>query len=330
MKKIYLACLIILSIHNGVKAQLTLTKAANEPISGDSWLTEKFDSTTVVPKNTGTGQTWNFSTFATTSQTNVTTYTTAASVTGYSSFPGSTLAELKGGSESGFYKSSGSNFEFMGFYDNSGPTVLTLTNAAIMATWPISYGNTTNDLTNGTMTSGTMNINFNGSITTNASGSGTVILPGGKTFTNCLMVVANISLAIGATDSYTEKRYSFYHSSEKFPIAEYWYETNVSGSVTNTSFGLDVSSSALATGLNELSEKESQILIYPNPAKNWLNIETGSDKPVTVKISDITGKTMTPPMVTNRVNISELNPGLYFITIENGSHRITKRLMITD
>lgn len=329
MKKIYLSCIAILVIQNGIHAQLTLTKAANEPVSGDSWITKEFDSTTVVPKNTGTGQIWNFSAFTTNTQTSAVTYTTASSAAGYSYFPGSTLAELKGGSEIGFYKSSGSNFEFMGFYE-SGPTVLTLTNAAIMATWPISYGSTINDLTSGTMTSGTMSTNWTGSVGINASGSGTVILPGGNTFTNCLMVVSNISLSIGSTDSYAEKRYSFYHSSAKFPIAEYWYETSVSGTVTGKSFGLNISLSALVTGVNELAEVENQFLVYPNPSKDWINLETGNDEPVEVEISDITGKTMIKQTVTNGINISDLDPGLYLISIKSDSHTVTKRFIVVE
>lgn len=329
MKKFYLTCIAILAIKSGIQAQLILTKAANEPVSGDSWTTKDFDSTTVVPKNIGTGQTWNFNAFAANTQTSVVTYTTASSAAGYSYFPGSTLAELKGGSEIGFYKPSGSNFEFVGFYDNSGPTVLTLTNTAIMATWPISYGSTTNDLTNGTMTTGTMNINFNGSISTNASGSGTVILPGGNTFTNCLMVVSNFALSIGTTDSYDEKRYSFYHSSSKFPIAEYVYETSTSGTVTNTYFNMAVSLSALTTGLNDLTITENQILIYPNPAKDWIKFEGLTEKTV-IEISDITGKVLLKEDLSDVVNTSSLAPGLYIVKTSSNRGTFTKRFTVQD
>jgi hypothetical protein len=327
MKKIYLACLTIFTIHSGIQAQLTLTKSANEPVSGDIWITKKFDSTTVVPKNTGANQTWNFSTFSTTSQTSSVTYTNAAGTVGYSSFPGSTLAEIKGGAEIGYFKSTASTWEFMGFYDNSGPVTLNLSNTAIMNAWPTSYGNTTNDAVSGVMTAGSMTVNWSGFITTNASGYGTVVLPGGNTFTNCLMVVTSISLTIGTTDSYVEKRYSFYHSSEKFPIAEFWYETSTSGSSSTTSFGLDASVSLL-TGINEAIQSEDFILIYPNPAKNWINIKTGNDKPALVEIFDVTGKTVLKQTVTQGLNVSELNPGLYVISTSSGTEKVTQRLII--
>jgi hypothetical protein len=326
MKKLLLFA-TMLAIHNGIHAQLTLTKAANEPVSGDSWTTKKFDSTVVVPKNTGTGQTWNFNTFTATTQTNVTTYTTAASTPGYSLFPGSTLANLKGGSEVGYFKSAGSNWEFMGFYDNSGPTVLTLTNTGVFATWPISYGSTLNDFANGTMTSGTMTINFSGTVSTNASGAGTVILPGGNTFTNCLLVVQSVSLSIG-TDSQFEKIYSFYHSSSKFPIAEYNYQTSISGTVTNTSFNMEVSLPALTTGLNDLDKIENQILVYPNPAKDWIRIDGLTE--AAVEISDITGKILIKENLSDAVNTKGLSPGLYIIKISSERGTVTKRFIVQD
>jgi len=330
MKKIYLTCLAILAIQSGIQAQLILTKAANEPIAGDSWTTKKFDSTTVVSKNTGTGQTWNFNNLTATSFTEVVTYTNSSSTAGYSFFPTSTLAEIKGGSETGYYNTSGANFEFQGFYDSNGPTTLNLSNTAIMAAWPISYGSVNADPLSGTMTSGTMSINWNGTITTNAAGSGTVILPGGNTFSNCLMVVSNISISIGATDTYSEKRYSFYHSSNKFPIAEFKYETSTSGTTTSTYFAFNATQSALTTGVNDLSNKTEHLLIYPNPAKDWISIETGVDHMLSVEICDVTGKVLLKENVTRGVDISGLLTGLYLLNIETDSGKMTKRLIVKD
>lgn len=330
MKKIYLTYLTILAIQSGIRAQLILTKAANEPIAGNSWITKKFDSTTVIPKNTGTGQTWNFNTLTATSFTEVVTYTNSSSTVGYSFFPTSNLAEIKGGSEIGYYNSTGANFEFQGFYDSSGPTTFNLSNTAIMAAWPISYGSVNTDPLSGTITSGTMSINLNGTITTNAAGSGTVILPGGNTFTNCLMVISDVSVSIGSTDTYSEKRYSFYHSSNKFPIAEFKYETETSGTTTSNYFAFQATMSALTTGINDLSKATEHLLIYPNPAINWINIEAGSNQTINIEIFDMRGKVLLNEVVTKGVDISTLSPGLYFLTIETDSRKVTKRFVVED
>ena len=63
MKKLYTLILSIV-LFSGTKAQLSLTKAFNEPVIGNAVATQEFDSTsTAIPKNTGASQTWNFSAF---------------------------------------------------------------------------------------------------------------------------------------------------------------------------------------------------------------------------------------------------------------------------
>jgi hypothetical protein len=326
MKNLYaISCFILLGI-NGIKAQ-TLTKAANEPVSGDSWTVKEFDSTSVVPKNTGTGQTWNFSNLSTSNQTSTVTYTLASTVPGYSLFPGAGVAELKGGSETGFFKTSGSYFEFMGFYDASGPIALNLSNTAVMSPWPITYGSSFSDPLSGAMTSGTMSINWTGSITTSALGTGTIILPGGNTFTNCLMVVRSISIAIGSTDSYAEKQYSFYNSSYKFPIAEFAYEASTSGTVTSTYFKFKATLSALSTGVDEINGESNAIRVFPNPAQSYLNIHSGTTGNLSVEIRDITCKVILKSN-SSMINIEGLDSGLYFLNIQTESGNVTKRLVI--
>ncbi|MCE3258777.1 MAG: hypothetical protein K0S12_418 [Bacteroidetes bacterium] len=326
MKTLLLSGLLIIA-SKGINAQ-TLTKAANEPVSGDTWIKKDFDSTGVVPKNTGTGQLWNFSNFAATSQTSSVTYTTASSAPGYSLFAGANLAELKGGSEIGFYKTSGANFEFLGFYDPSGPVSLYLSNSAVMAAWPISYGSSNTDVVSGTMTSGTMSINWTGSITTTAPGSGTVILPGGNTINNCLLVVSSISMNIGTTDTYAEKRYSFYNSTNKFPVAEFAYETSTSGTTTSTYFEFEATLSALTSGVNELNSELNSVMVYPNPAHDLVKVDSKQALVQSVEILDITGKSVLQTSSADAVDVTAIQPGLYLMVIHTSSGYITKRLVI--
>ena len=64
MKKIYLSILAS-AFAMTVNAQLTLTKAFNEPVVGNVNTQKGYDSTGVIPKATGAGQNWNFSTLTT-------------------------------------------------------------------------------------------------------------------------------------------------------------------------------------------------------------------------------------------------------------------------
>jgi hypothetical protein len=328
MKKIYLTCLNILAIFVMGHAQLVLTKAANEPVSGDSWTRKEYDSTSAVPKSTGAGQTWNFTSLTANTQTHNVTYTTAAGTAGYSLFPGTTLAELKEGTEIGYYKSSGSNWEFQGFYDNVGPTTLFLSNSAVMASWPISFGSSSSDALSGTMSSGSFSENWSGTITTTANGSGTVIFPNGNSLTNCLLVFSDIAITQGTSGSFKEKIYSFYHGSYKFPVVEIVYETSITGTVVSNNFSFEATVSPLITSESDLNEPVSDISIYPNPAGDQLNIFSGSEKVIGIQICDFTGKILIKTNEANCVNVSELSTGLYILTVETSAGKTTKRLAV--
>ncbi|HWY12840.1 MAG TPA: hypothetical protein VN026_16010, partial [Bacteroidia bacterium] len=95
MKKLYTLILSITFAFT-VNAQLSLTKAANEPVLGDVVTQQGFDSTGVIPKNTGGAQTWNFSAFTQNTVVTVSTYTTVASTPSAASFPAATLAQNDG------------------------------------------------------------------------------------------------------------------------------------------------------------------------------------------------------------------------------------------
>ena len=62
----------------------------------------------------------------------------------------------------------------------------------------------------------------------------------------------------------------------------------------------------------------SDISIYPNPAKNQLNI-VGLVDNSNITIYDLSGKVMKEISANNRVscNISDLSSGIYFVKIQN-------------
>ena len=100
MKKIYITLLSGLFI--GQLSAQTITQAANEPVSGDVSSYKGYDSTGVVPKNTGAGVSWNFSSYTINTTTTSSTYTTASSVPAATNFPGATKAEDQGGNNYNF------------------------------------------------------------------------------------------------------------------------------------------------------------------------------------------------------------------------------------
>lgn len=78
----------------------------------------------------------------------------------------------------------------------------------------------------------------------------------------------------------------------------------------------------------------SNLKIYPNPTTGFVNIDLGNqnlESNSIVKLFDIQGRMIsTKEMKTaiDNVNISNLSDGVYLITIENGSSRTTKKIVL--
>ena len=96
MKRIYTTIIASIFISVTVNAQLTLTKAFNEPIIGDAYVNKGFDTVNTVPKNVGANQIWNFSAFTQNTVTSSGTFTSASSVATASNYAGCNLVEDQG------------------------------------------------------------------------------------------------------------------------------------------------------------------------------------------------------------------------------------------
>jgi len=73
----------------------------------------------------------------------------------------------------------------------------------------------------------------------------------------------------------------------------------------------------LITGINKNTSQKNSFKIFPNPAKEILNIENGLNLKE-IKITNLTGKEIINVKGTNRLNVGELQSGIYFIYF-NGS-----------
>lgn len=73
--------------------------------------------------------------------------------------------------------------------------------------------------------------------------------------------------------------------------------------------------------VNEIMDK-NRIGIYPNPVSSLLTIE--AKEPVQISIINILGEEITEQTINGYsvIDVSELNPGVYFISNNNSSHRI--------
>ena len=335
MKKIYLS-IVTIALCFTAQAQLTLTKAFNEPVLGDIDTQPNYDSVGVIPKNTGANQVWNFSAYTSNTVVTVGTYTTVSSTPNGTAYVTATLAESDGQGGYTYSKATATQYEIVGV-ETSGFS-LNFSNTAIAAIWPVSYGYTNTDTFSGTAASGTATGTSNGTINSAASGTGTLIIPGGASFTNVLQVKANqtvnVSLLFGfVTATVVTTDYSYYHASQKFPLLTVNY-TNISGATSSTSASVKVNN-AVVTGITDLNF-DAGFNIYPNPAKNSFNVNLQNSNKANCKIeivNSVGALVQTIDLgsnsdISNTISISHLASGMYMIKTTLGNQLSTRKLIV--
>jgi len=71
------------------------------------------------------------------------------------------------------------------------------------------------------------------------------------------------------------------------------------------------------------------VKMYPNPAKGVVNFSSASKKALNVAVYDLLGKqVLRANAVQSELNISSLNPGMYFVNMTQGSSTSTKKLLV--
>jgi len=71
------------------------------------------------------------------------------------------------------------------------------------------------------------------------------------------------------------------------------------------------------------------IKMYPNPAKGVVNFSSASNVALDVAVFDMLGKqVLRANAVQSQLNISSLNPGMYFVKMTQGSNVSTKKLLV--
>lgn len=108
-----------------------------------------------------------------------------------------------------------------------------------------------------------------------------------------------------------------------------------SGSITTRIDGIEVYNSDI-NALNDIELKENEITVYPNPVQNQLNIKflNNNWSNLDLTLYDISGKILIHKTVDsintfdNRLDVSLLKNGLYFLKITSDRKTITKKINI--
>ena len=84
-----------------------------------------------------------------------------------------------------------------------------------------------------------------------------------------------------------------------------------------------------ATSFNEVEpEFEGDFMIYPNPAKNILNIKLFDNAEGTYKIVNLLGQTVKAGKISkDNIDVSQLKIGLYIIEVNDGEEIMTQKFI---
>lgn len=339
MKKLYTLFLAFVLSAPVIKAQsLSLTQAGYEPTVGDFERRKSYDTTTAVPRNTGTNQTWNFTSLASnTVQATTFSYVSPSSVPSATAYAGCTLVRTDG-SNNEFFKSTATQYELLGSKQSS--VTLTFTNSAINAVWPVNYGYTNTDAFGGTakITSTiTLNGPVNGSVTTSATGTGTLQLPNGITLNNCLQIKSELNgvasftiLFTPLTATLSTTSYNYYHASYKFPVltVNTTAITTPTAALNSKNTTVSVNNDVFA-GINEFT-MDNLVTVYPNPATDFIHVAFNTNQEAKIEIYNQLGQTVLTEIVAaegKNIRISHLNSGVYFLRTTIGNKTVVKKMI---
>ena len=311
--------LLLLGASAMFSAQITLTKVANDPISGN---TVNYNLANGGVNNSATGANTTFSnpglTMGAASQT---TYSTPTS-TEIATFPGSTIKMIDG-TTIVYYKASSTKLEITGMVNPQATLNFNVDNGTHI-NYPTTYGPAQTDTAKGTFSSSSASGLFSGTMTAIADAYGTLII-GNQTYSNVLRVkfTQNLNLYASFDVTYanpigaiTNTAYSYYDASHRYALLN---STNGNISIPLLSINQNVITSF---ALNETflavgnAAKKENLVVYPNPAQDFIGFKGNIDNYSKANIYSLDGKLVkTSDVKSGNIQISDLPPASYFIEI---------------
>ncbi|SEG41156.1 Por secretion system C-terminal sorting domain-containing protein [Halpernia humi] len=314
MKTIYsLATVLFCSI---AFAQTTITKSANDYLSGD---TVNENNLTGTPDNSSTGSGVTFNNNSLTAGTAITGTVSTPSSAETTTYPGTTVKFSDGNGNDIFYKSSPTDLQITGA--TVGGAVLNFnTDNALFIKFPTAFSESYTDTASGTATYTGITVNFSGTITTTADASGTLLLDS-KSFANIIRLKTEqnyiLSLTgLGNIGTLTSTIYSYYDNSNRYPLFTTTTATGVIPlAAINQTSNLAVAQSTVFLGTRNDALKK-KIQVYPNPVQNQLFFGGDLAGYTQVKIFNMEGRLVKSQNIeAEKINISALPAGNYILQL---------------
>lgn len=330
-----LLSLVLLIIALGNKAQ-TLTQTYNEPKVGDYDISWRMDTSAFaggLPLSvTGSNTVWNFTSLAASSVA-LTNYLSPSAVPSASSYAGCNMVQSDNGTFT-FLKSvttPSQQTEIVGL--DIGLGSVNLSNSAIIAKYPVSFGYNQTDQVSGSFTSTITNGTCSGNIVTKADGTGTLNLPAGVIVTDVLRLKTVLTITLTAffipIATARQTYYSYYHSSKKFPVLNIIYtELSTTGGSPTITAAVN-GNYFVVMGLSENSDlSKTELTIFPNPATDKLNLEMRQGlKNATLEIYNGLAQKVYSGAFTNELDLSQLEEGVYYLSVRSENGIVCKKFI---
>ena len=298
-------------------AQITVTASENNPSIGDEF-TQHIVSE--YPKGfnagaSGENVTWDFS-----SLQSVTTAPVSIEESNNSDYPEANIFYSRQGADT-YFATDEDAFTFYG--TSSTAVTINYTDGQDQMRFPFTYGDSYSDTFMGTIDLFGQAFDREGTVDVTSDGYGTLITPEGS-YDNSLRIRivrnAEESTVGDVVTSTTDTIYFWYEESTSFPIATY-FRNYSDGEMTGQSFNyLDDGSVSVE------SPEKINASVHPNPATDEVKIEGLSSRNFTVEIIDLSGKVLRKGENLRRVDVSELQSGIYLIrfTLEGNRQKLLK------
>ena len=323
-----LPILIGLVLRCSLHAQ-TLTQASHEPQPGDVDLVRTLDTsafTQGIQLANGDGVQWDLS-LVKSHGGFAFQYLDSASVPEASAHPGCTFVQSDPAVNMYFRSStSPAQTELLGA--SSATLSLNFSNSAILMKYPASFGTQVTDAVSGTFDAGFAQGNCAGTTQTKIDGRGTLLLPGGISFSNTLKVtsVQNLTLTSGIFPLGTvqQRMVRFYRAEERFPVVSFSYTklsfaTGPSQLITNHS-----GNAAIITGLRK--DPGAQLRIYPSIVEDLLQIDHPITNGGTIRITDVSGKIF-GEYNGPQIDVSSFSRGMYLLELSAEGRTFSARFI---
>ena len=90
---------------------------------------------------------------------------------------------------------------------------------------------------------------------------------------------------------------------------------------------ISITANAATAGVDDFFA--NAVKLHPNPAYGVVNISTPTNAALEVSVHDLLGKLVIPVQtIQSQLNISSLNPGMYFVNMKQGTNTATKKLLV--